>query len=109
MARGLAAAPGSAGLLEPPLEALDPAAGIHHLLLPRVERVAVGADLDVKLRLRRSRLELVAAGAANMRDDVLGMDAGFHCSARIAAAVCSATLPPETTAATVSPRSSGTL
>src|SRR5947208_16070005 len=98
MSSGLAAAPRPAGLLEPPLEALDPAAGVHQLLLARVERVAVRADLDVQLRLRRAREKLVAAGAANVSDDVLGMDAGFHCSARIAAAVCGATLPPETTA-----------
>src|ERR1041384_8039036 len=103
------AAPRSAGLLEAPLEALDPAAGVHQLLLARVERVAVRADIDVELGLRRTRGELVAAGAANVRDDVLGMDAGFHCPARIAAAVCGTTLPPETTAATVSPRSRGTL
>src|SRR5919201_36281 len=96
---GLAAAPRPAGLLEAALEALHPAAGVHQLLLPRVERVAVGADLDMELGLGRARVELVAAGAANVCDDVLGMDAGFHCSARIAAAVCAATLPPETTAA----------
>src|SRR4029450_398614 len=109
MASPLAAAPSPAGLLEAPLEALDPAAGVHQLLLPRVERVAVRADLHVEVRLRRTRDELVAARAADRGDDVLGMDAGFHCSARIAAAVWGATLPPETTAATVSPSSSGTL
>src|SRR5712691_4854444 len=108
MSRGLAARPRPAGLLEAPLEALDAAPGVHQLLLARVERVAVRADLDVQVRLRGARDELVAARAANRRDDVLGMDAGFHCSARIAAAVCAATLPPETTAATVLPRSSGT-
>src|SRR6266540_304462 len=84
----------------------SPAAAVHQLLLARVERVAVGADLDVQFGLRRARAELVATGAANVRDDVLGMNAGFHCSARIAAAVWAATLPPETTAATVLPRSS---
>src|SRR6266545_3341515 len=108
MSSGLAAAPSAAGLLEAPLEALDPAAGVHQLLLARVERMAVRADLDVEVRLRRARDELVAAGAANGRDDVLGMNAGFHCLARIAAAVWRATLPPETTAATVFPGSSGT-
>src|SRR6266536_496426 len=107
--RRLAAAPRPAGLLEPPLEALDPAAGVHQLLLPRVERVAVRADLDVQVGLGRARHEFVAARAAHGGDDVLGMNAGFHCSARIAAAVWGATLPPETTAATVLPSSSGTL
>src|SRR5262249_45618690 len=72
-ARCLPAVPGAAGLLEPALEALDPAAGVHELLLARVERVAVRADLDVHLGLRRASHELVAAGAANRRDDVLGM------------------------------------
>src|SRR5262249_61231798 len=76
-----------AGLLEPPLEALDAAARVHQLLLARVERVAGRADLDVELGLRGARLELVAARAANGREDVLGMDAGLHCPARIATAV----------------------
>src|SRR6476620_5454390 len=101
-------AAGAAGLLEPLLEALDPAAGIHQLLLARVERVAVRADLDVQLGLRGTCRELVAARAADVREDVLGMDVRFHRPARIAAAVSAATLPPETTAATVSPGSSGT-
>src|SRR5206468_10061178 len=65
--------------------------------------------LDVQLGFRRARDELVAAGAANGREDVLGMDAGLHCPARIAAAVSAATLPPETTAATVFPGSTSTL
>src|SRR6266498_1182867 len=43
-------AAGGAGLLEPALETLHPAAGIHQLLLARVEGVAVRADLDVQLR-----------------------------------------------------------
>src|SRR5947207_15530806 len=59
------------GLLEAALEALDAAARIHQLLLARVKRVAGRAHLDVKLGLRRARLELVAAGAANGRQDVL--------------------------------------
>src|SRR3954463_6868288 len=108
MPRRLVAAPPPAGLLEAPLEALDPAAGVHQLLLPRIERVAVRADLDVQLRLRRTGRELVAARAADVREDVLGMDVGFHRSARIAAAVWGATLPPETTAQTCSPGSMGT-
>src|SRR5687768_13961883 len=47
---GLAAARG-AGLLEAPLEALDPSARVHELLLARVERVARRADLDVEIGL----------------------------------------------------------
>src|SRR2546427_5816246 len=51
------AAAGAAGLLQPALEALDAAARVHQLLLARVERVAVRADLDVQLRLRGTRGE----------------------------------------------------
>src|SRR5207248_10759858 len=99
----------AAGLLEPALEALDAATGVHQLLLARVERVAGRADLDVQLGLGGARLELVAAGAANGREDVLGMDAGLHGLPRIATAVWVATLPPETIATAVSPGSSATL
>src|SRR6266540_7461186 len=51
-ATGPLSATRAAGLLEPALEALDTAARVHQLLLARVERVAVRADLDVQLRLR---------------------------------------------------------
>src|SRR5262249_22037227 len=94
--------------LEAALEALHPAAGVDELLLARVERVAVRADLDVQLRLRRAGLEGVPAGAVNRREHVLGVDAGLHCPARIATAVSAATLPPETTTATPFAPSSGT-
>ena len=96
-------AAGAAGLLEPALEALDPTAGIHQLLLARVERVAVRADLDVKFRLRGTRHELVAAGAGDVREDVLGMDVSLHGRARIAEAISALTLPPETTETTFAP------
>src|SRR4029079_13019356 len=82
---------------QPALEALDSAAGVHQLLFPRVERVAGRADVDVDLRLRRTGLELGAAGAADVRGYVLGMDSSLHRRARIAEAVSAATLPPETT------------
>src|SRR5881296_2388240 len=45
---GSLCAAGAAGLLEPPLEALDPSAAVQELLLPGVERVAGGTDLDVQ-------------------------------------------------------------
>src|SRR6478736_2660167 len=96
-----AALRGAAGLLEPALEAFHTAAGVEQLLLPGVEGMAVGADLHVELRLGGAHLELVAAGAANGRQDVLGMNVGLHSSARIATAVWGATLPPETTATVV--------
>src|SRR5437868_5360666 len=98
---GELAAPRLAGALEAALEALHPAARVHELLLARVERMAVRADLDVQLGLRRARLERIPAGARHVREHVLGMDVGLHGPARIAAAVLGATLPPATTAATL--------
>src|SRR5581483_8398876 len=83
-------------LFEAPLEALDASARVDELLLPRVERVACGTDLDVQLGLGRARRERVAATAVHGRQLVLGMDLGLHRRARIAAAVWAATLPPET-------------
>src|SRR3954470_14898279 len=56
--RNLLAAAGTAGLLEAALEALDPTTGVHELLLARVERVAVRADLDVELGPRGAGREL---------------------------------------------------
>src|SRR5437588_12689500 len=52
---GLAAAC-AVGALQATLEALDAAARVHELLLARVERVALRADLDVQLGLRRAGL-----------------------------------------------------
>src|SRR6185295_12312364 len=56
------------------LEALDPAAGVDQLLLARVERVAVAADLHLDLRLGGAGGELRAARAPHVGLDVLGMD-----------------------------------
>src|SRR3954465_5998929 len=95
-----AAALGALGGLQAALEALHPAARVHELLLARVKRVAIRANLDVKLRLRRTRLERVPARARHGRENVLGMDLCLHV-ARIAAACFAAMLPPETTAMTV--------
>src|SRR6476620_6741692 len=72
-----------ADLLEAALEAIHPTAGVDELLLPRVERMALGPDL-------------VPARAGHVREDVIGMDVRFHRRARIAAAVAAATFPPET-------------
>src|SRR4051794_6045177 len=83
--------------LEPALEALHPTAAVEQLLLARVERVAVRADLDMELGLRRPGLERVPAGARDGREHVIGMDVGLHSAARIAEATWVATLPPETT------------
>ncbi len=98
---------GAAGLLQPALEPLHAAARVDELLLPRVERMALGADLDVQIGLRRARLELVATGAANDREIVVRVDSSLHLP-RIAEAISAATLPPETTTATVSCGSTAT-
>src|SRR5271163_611365 len=47
------------------LEALDAPAGVDQLLAPRIERVAVRADLDAQLWLGGAGLEFVAARAAH--------------------------------------------
>src|SRR3954470_6086361 len=60
------------------LEALHATAGVDQLLLARVERVAVGADLHVDPALGRARRELVAARAAHVSLDVLRVDFGLH-------------------------------
>src|SRR6266545_6505874 len=82
-----------AALGGPALEALDASAGVDQLLPPRVERVAVRADLDVDLGLRGARRELVAARAAHVGLDVLRMDFGLHgqvqCSGHPSALDCS--------------------
>src|SRR5690348_6950327 len=103
--RLLAAALGALGALEPALEALDPSTGVHELLLARVEGVALGADLDVQLRLGRVDLKRVPAGARHRGEHVIGMDTGLHRPPRIAAACSATTLPPETTATVGTARS----
>ena len=62
----------------PAAEALDAAAGVDELLLAGVERMALGADLDVDIWLRRARVELVAARAVHVSEDVFRMDPGLH-------------------------------
>src|SRR3954470_11431207 len=69
---------GGAGASLAALEAVDATAGVHDLLLARVERVAVGADLDVDLGLRGSGVEVVATRTGDVRNDVLGVDSGLH-------------------------------
>src|SRR5262249_47443823 len=101
----LAAACLAARALQTTLEALDAAARVHELLLARVERVALRADLDVELGLCRASLERVPTGARHGGEDVLGMDVGLHCPLKIAAACWGSTLPPETITATPAPDS----
>lgn len=65
--------------IEPPVEAIHAAAGVHQLLLARKERMALGADFHPDLRLGGTGLDDIAAGAANHRRSILGMDSVFHC------------------------------
>src|SRR5713101_4099915 len=60
------------------LEALHPASGVHELLLARVEGVALRADLDLQVRLRRLGLKRVPARAPDIRQHVVGMDPCLH-------------------------------
>jgi hypothetical protein len=60
------------------LEALDPAGRIDQPMLAGVKRMAVRADLDVNLGLRRTRLESVAACAGHHAATILRMDSSFH-------------------------------
>src|SRR5476651_1911875 len=81
-------------LFKPPLEALDTSARVDELLLARIERVALRADLDVQLRFCGASDERVSARAMHGRKDVIGVNFGLHRAARIAEAVWLATLPP---------------
>src|SRR5690606_9115845 len=88
--RGCEAAPaecgrsaGSAGcgrrLVVLAAELVDATGRIEHLLLARIERVAGGADFDLKiLPQRRTRLERVAAAAGHGDLGVFGVGIGFH-------------------------------
>src|SRR4051794_3913775 len=62
----------------PALEPLDASAGVDQLLLARVERVAVRADLHVHVALCRARLERVPARTRHGCFDVVGMNVGLH-------------------------------
>src|SRR5262249_48042903 len=57
---------------------LDAPLGVDELLPPREERVAVGADFEVQLRLGRPRLPGRPARAADLDFVVLRMDALPH-------------------------------
>src|SRR5882672_7755588 len=60
-------------------ELIDATAGIHNFLLAGIERMAVGANLDLQILADgRASLEMVAAGTSDRDDFVFWMDAGFH-------------------------------
>jgi hypothetical protein len=56
------------------LEPLDPTTGIDQLLFAGVERVALGAELDMQVITGRPRVELVAARAMHVGEGVGGVD-----------------------------------
>ena len=63
------------------LEAVHTSASVHQLLLARVERMALGANVNAHLLLDRAGLKGLAADAANDRLAVIRMDLflhGFH-------------------------------
>src|SRR5262249_48134320 len=60
------------------LEPLDATTRVDELLLARVERVALGADLDGHVALGGARLELVPTRALDDRELVLRVDISLH-------------------------------
>jgi hypothetical protein len=56
------------------LEPLDASTGVDQLLFAGVERVALGAELNVQVVFRRPRVELVAARAMHVGEGVIGVD-----------------------------------
>src|SRR5271155_496811 len=61
-------------------EAFDATGGVDELLLSGEERVAIGADFDVKLFALDGRAcgEVVAAGAVHGYGVIIGVDTGLH-------------------------------
>ena len=60
------------------LETINTTASIYQLLLAGIEGMALGADLHGDILLGGAGLDDLAAGAADGRTLVLGMDALFH-------------------------------
>jgi hypothetical protein len=56
------------------LEALDATTGVDQLLFAGVERVALGAEVDVQIVFRRPRVELVPARAVHVGELIIGVD-----------------------------------
>jgi len=61
-----------------PVEFLNTSASLRRLLLSGIERMALGADLNVDLRLRGTGNEFVAAVASYLALIVLGLNALLH-------------------------------
>ena len=60
------------------LEAVNASAGINQLLLAGKERVALGANFNLQLRLDRPRLKRLTAYATDDGLAIFGMDLLFH-------------------------------
>ena len=60
------------------VEALNTSAGVNQLLLASVERMALGANFDVDLRLGRTSVDDIAACAGNGAVNIVRMDTLFH-------------------------------
>ena len=60
------------------LEAIHTAASVHQLLLAGKERVALGANFNAQLLLRRARHEGIAANTGHGRLLILRMNAFLH-------------------------------
>jgi hypothetical protein len=60
------------------VEAIHASAGVNQLLLARVERMALGANFDMDLRLRGTSLDHIAACASNGAVNVVRMNTLFH-------------------------------
>ena len=60
------------------LELVNTSTGINQLLLTGEERMALGADINLQLRLRAAGLKRLTAHAANDGLAVLGMDSFLH-------------------------------
>ena len=65
--------------IETLLEAINTSASVNELLLPGVERMALGADINLHLFLGGAGLKCFTAYAANDAFAVLGMDVFLHC------------------------------
>ena len=60
------------------LKALNTSAGVNQLLLASVERMALGANFDVDLRLGGTSLDDVTASAGDGAVNVIRMDTLLH-------------------------------
>ena len=59
-------------------EPFNAARGVQQLLLPRKERVAIGADVQMQFRNGGAGLPAIAAGTMNSRRCVFGMNFRLH-------------------------------